>query len=215
MDYKNQKEYFERAYRTGSDIWTHTPYTLKGKDLLPYLPPGAMVLDVGSGRGRFPFELVDLGFKVIGLEYVKEIVEKNNEEVKINKISDKIRFIEGDVLDISFADSSFDGVMDFGLLHHLNREDWSTYVSECARVTKSGGYILLAQLSRETKKYLNWAPKQDPKGDFINEGVYYHFFTLEEITNLFGGTFTVEHYRIDYIEERGDLAYLVTLLRKK
>ncbi len=215
MSYESQKEYFERAYRTGSDIWTHTPYTLKGKDLLPYLPPNAMLLDLGSGRGRFPFELVKLGFKVIGLEYVKEIVEKNNEEVKVNKISDKIRFIEGDALDIQFADASFDGVMDFGLLQHIARSDWPTYIEECTRVVKPGGYILLALLSRETEKYLHWTPKKDDKGDFENEGVLYHFFTLDEITNLFGKNFTLEHYKIDYIEERGDLAYLVTLLRKK
>ena len=215
MDYKTQKEYFERAYRTGSDIWTHTPYDLKGKDLTPYLPPDAMILDLGSGRGRFPFELVNLGFRVIGLEYVKEIVDKNNEEIKINKISDKIRFIEGDVLDVPFADNSFDGVVDFGLLQHLDRSDWLTYMQESLRVLKSGGYFLLVLLSKETEQYLTWNPKKDLNGDFENEGVLYHFFTLDELIKLFGDNATLEHQKIDYIKDKENLAYIVTLFRKK
>ena len=70
------------SYATGSDDWSRLPFSMKGGELVQSLPQGAMVLDVGSGRGHFPFELAKDGFKVIGLDIVKSIVDKNNEEVK-------------------------------------------------------------------------------------------------------------------------------------
>lgn len=213
MSYEQQKEYFERAYRTGSDIWTHTPYTLKGKDVLEYLPASSMILDLGSGRGRFPFELVKLGIKVIGLDYISEIVKNNNEEIKMLDLSEKIRFVEGDVLAIPFTDESFDGVLDFGVLQHIKKDDWQTYTDEIERVLKPGGYYLSVLLSRETDHFLSWIPKQSEDGDFEHEGVYYHFFTKEEICTLFD-SMTLVQQKIEYIQERDNLAYVVSVFKK-
>jgi hypothetical protein len=45
--------------------------------------------------------------------------------------------------------------------------------------------------------------------------VHYHFFTPEEIMELFGEEYALMSKRIEYIEGRESLAYLVMLLRKK
>jgi 2-polyprenyl-3-methyl-5-hydroxy-6-metoxy-1,4-benzoquinol methylase len=81
MSYEEQKNYFETAYNTGSDTWTNSTVPESSKQFIEKLPSKAMVLDIGSGRGRFPFTLAENGFRVIGLEYVASLVKKNNEEV--------------------------------------------------------------------------------------------------------------------------------------
>jgi 2-polyprenyl-3-methyl-5-hydroxy-6-metoxy-1,4-benzoquinol methylase len=67
-----QHEYFDTAYRTGSDIWTHIAYHQIALDMLPTIPADSIILDVGSGRGVWAFKLIDRGFRVIGLDYVSE-----------------------------------------------------------------------------------------------------------------------------------------------
>lgn len=215
MDYSNQKQYFETAYTTGSDHWTHVAFSDKGSDLAKYLKPGAMILDLGSGRGQFPFDLALDGFRVIGLDYVKSIVEKNNEEVKNRKLEKSMRFLEGDVFDIPLTDASFDAVTDVGLLQHIHPEDWIEYRSEMNRVLKPGGYFFLIALSKETKSFLTWHPKREPFGTYDREGVHYHFFTREEITLLFDGMFKLVSERIDTVTLHHDpTAFFVMVFQK-
>ncbi len=216
MDYSQQKMFFQTSYATGSDTWSQASFAMKGGELMASLSPGAMILDLGSGRGHFPFELAKNGFKVIGLDYVKQIVEKNNEEVKNFNLENKMRFMEGDVFDIPLADKSFDAVTDIGLLQHIHPEDWSDYRKEIVRVLKKGGYFFLITLSKETPTFFNWNPKQQAFGDFERDGVFYHFFTKEEIGLLFEDDFEIFSERIEQVNlHRDTVSFVVTLLKKK
>ncbi len=216
MDYSSQKKSFQTSYATGNDYWTSLPFLLKGGELIQSLKPGDIVLDVGSGRGRFPFELAKHGLKVIGIDVVPAIVEKNNEEVKNFKLESKIRFIEGDVLDIPLADASFDAVADVGLLQHIHPEDWTEYRNEVSRVLKPGAYFFLITLSKNTTSYLTWKPKQNPFGDFAHDGVFYHFFSKEELNVLFENDFEILSERIETVSLHNDqVSYVVTLMKKK
>ncbi len=216
MDYSSQKKSFQTSYATGSDHWTNLPLSAKTSELVEALSPGAMVLDIGSGRGKFPFELAKNGFKVIGMDIVPSIVEKNNAEVKNFKLESKIRFIEGDVLDIPLSDASFDAVADIGLLQHIHPEDWSEYRNEVTRVLKPGGYFFLITLSKNTSSFLSWKPKNTAFKDFAHNGLFYHFFTNEEIAVLFENDFSIVSERAETIDEHGDkVTYIVTLMKKK
>ena len=46
----------------------------------------------------------------------------------------------------AFPDASFDAVLDFCILHHV--EGWRSFFDECRRVLKDGGCIYIADLSR-------------------------------------------------------------------
>ena len=57
------------------------------------------------------------------------------------------RFVEGSADDLSaFSDGSFDAVLDFCILHHV--EGWRGFFDECRRVLRPGGSIYIADLSK-------------------------------------------------------------------
>ena len=180
-----QKNYFEIAYRTGSDVWTHIPYHKIALAMLPDLPKDSFVLDVGSGRGLWLMKLVEEGYRVIGLDYISEVVKHGNRDIKLHDKADRARFIHGDVRDIPLADQSFDAVTDIGVLQHLDPADWTQYVSEVGRVLKPGGYVLNVSLSKETRRFLGFRPKTSVESQFEKFGVSYYFFSNEEVNELF------------------------------
>ncbi len=212
MNFNDEKHYFETTYRTGADTWSGHNHASYLHTLTDQLPPNAFILDVGAGRGHVAYHLGKSGFKVIGLEYVADIVKKNNLEVKDRKLDGKVGFVEGSVLDIPLADNSFDAVTDIATLHHLRQSDWELYAREISRVLKPDGYLFLMELSRENITYKSWNPKENSTGDFMFENIVpYHFFTPDEIKNLFPN-FTILSSHTD---TTGDGMYLSVLLKKK
>lgn len=213
MDYSEQKKFFETAYNTGTDLWTEKHYHSKIFEYITKFPEGATVLDLGTGRGRWPFTMVELGYKVIGLDYISHLVEVNNQEVRARGFDGKIRFIEGNVLAIDFADESFDAVTDFGLLQHLHKEDFEKYGAEANRVLKSGGYILNVSLSKETEHFFDFSPKNSIHPDFEKYGVSYHFFTEEEVKKVYGWSVKVVKSELIHLQKEKEVL-VVTLLKK-
>lgn len=213
MDYSRQKTFFETAYNTGSDAWTDKHYHSKVFEYIMKIPAGSLILDLGTGRGRWPFTMVELGFKVIGVDYISHLIDINNAEAKAKNLQGKIRFVEGDVFDISFADASFDAVTDFGLLQHLHNEDWQKYGEEVNRVVKSGGYVLSVALSKETPKFYDFSPHDSPDGNYEKYGAVYHFFTEEEIKKVYGWNFKVVKSETIFLPKENE-TLLITLLKK-
>jgi ubiquinone/menaquinone biosynthesis C-methylase UbiE len=214
VDYNEHKKYFEEAYRTGTDIWTHLPMKARGGLLTDVLSPGALVLDVGSGRGLFSKQLAESGFRVIGIDFEKNIVEKTNEEVIKWGLTGKLKFVEASALDIPFTDNSFDGVCDFGLMDNLYPEDWEKYASEISRVLKHGGFYLNMSFSRETQHFFEFYPKGSETGEFQKYGVHYHFFKRDEMKKIFDHQLNPIKQDIEFTEKPNEIALLETLFQK-
>ena len=214
MDYHEHKKYFETAYKTGADIWTHLPMKARGQMLIEQLSPGALVLEVGSGRGLFAKQLAEEGFRVIGIDFEGNIVRKANSEIKNWGLEGKLKFMEADALDIPFTDESFDAVCDFGLLENLYQEDWGQYAEEIIRVLKPGGFYLNTSLSRETQHFFEFYPKGSMSGEFQKYGVHYHFFNKDEMKNLFAQQLTPVEQGIELTDKPNQVALLETLFKK-
>jgi SAM-dependent methyltransferase len=210
------KEYFEIAYRTGTDLWSHLPFRLREEYVRRNLPPNALILDVGAGRGVFDFRLVSLGYRVLGLEYIQTMVVRGNAEIKERKTdSEKMRFVEGDVRDIPFADAGFDAVIDTGLSQHLEDADIAQSISEIARVLKPGGYFVFTVLSRDTEQFGLWQPRYEQKPIFIKDGLIYHFFSKDDVRTLCEKYFTLIDDGEEIIPFYTDTVVFHTFLLKK
>ena len=106
------------------------------------------ILEVGAGTGRYSVTLSKQGYRVTAVELVP-----HNLEVLKSKLdgSEPITAIQGNALDLSvLPNASFDLTMLLGPMYHLyTREDKIRALAEAVRVTKPGGYILVAYCMNE------------------------------------------------------------------
>ena len=106
------------------------------------------ILEVGAGTGRYSVALAPEGYSVTAVELVR-----HNLDVLKSKLNgtEPITAMQGDALDLSsFRDRSFDVTMLLGPMYHLyTSEDKNQAMSEAIRVTKPGGYLLVAYCMNE------------------------------------------------------------------
>lgn len=112
-------------------------------------PPGARVLDIGGGPGRYAIWLAEQGYRVTLADLSPDLLavakERGSEAgVQIDAI------VEANACDLSqFANGSFDAVLCFGPLYHLFDEgDRRQVVAELMRVVRAGGVVFTAFLNR-------------------------------------------------------------------
>ncbi|MBR6114031.1 MAG: class I SAM-dependent methyltransferase [Oscillospiraceae bacterium] len=101
------------------------------------------ILEVGCGSG-YAASLItaEAPRSYTGLDIMPEQLSLARERKLPNA-----RFVEGSADDLgAFPDGSFDAVLDFCILHHV--EGWRTFFDECRRVLRDGGCIYIADLSR-------------------------------------------------------------------
>ena len=93
-------------------------------------------LDLGAGAGALAFALAPLVREVVGLDPVPELLELARARARPNT-----EFVEGDGTALPFADASFDLAGTHRTLHHVAQPE--RVVAEMARVTRSGGRVLV------------------------------------------------------------------------
>lgn len=215
----SQKEYFDQAYRTGSDVWSHIPYQHTLLGMLPQLESDAFVLDLGAGRGLWAKKLLGIGYRVLGVDYVPAIVNQVNKDFKLDGVADRARMVLGDVLDIPFTDGSFDMTTDVGTLQHLYPNDWGQYAHEVSRVTKSKGWYVNVSLSKETTRFMGWDPKHSNEHQFEKFGVSYYFFTAEEMEKIFHKDFILTEQIVRRFDSKSDphdnISLVLSVFQKK
>ena len=115
------------------------------------------ILEVGAGTGRYSVTLAKQGRQVTAFELIE-----HNLEILRSKLdgSEPITTIQGNALDLSLlSDNSFDLTMLLGPMYHLyTKEEKRKALSEAVRVTKHGGYILVAYCMNEPTviQYVFW-----------------------------------------------------------
>ena len=106
------------------------------------------LLEIGAGTGRYSVTLAKEGYDVTAVELVE-----SNLNILRSKLdgSEKIETFQGNALDLSFLESgSFDVTMLLGPMYHLyTHAEQVTALKEALRVTKPGGYILVAYCMNE------------------------------------------------------------------
>lgn len=106
------------------------------------LTSGQMILDVGSGTGgdvRSMAEIMGKTGKVIGVDNSETMIATARE--RSFGFPYPVDFHQADIMQLPFADATFDGVRSERVFQHL--KDRQTALTEMMRVTKPGGRIVI------------------------------------------------------------------------
>ena len=120
-----------------------------------FAAPGARVLEVGAGTGRYSIALAREGMDVSAVELAEsnlEILRKNSRGIS------NLRAFQGDATDLSrFEDDCFDVTLVLGPMYHLyEKEEVHLAIDETIRVTKKDGVLRFAFLSVFGIMYANY-----------------------------------------------------------
>lgn len=117
-----------------------------------YLTPGAKILEIGAGTGRYSFALADMGYEVDAVELVESNIKTMK---KKNKRRHKINIYQGNACCLDFlADDSYDIVLLLGPMYHLfTDEDKHSAMSEAIKKSKRGGVIYAAYCNNDASIY--------------------------------------------------------------
>ena len=116
------------------------------------------ILDIGAGTGRYAVELAKEGHDVTAVEYVKYNLGRLKQNANVAKKECQeagkeflLQAYQGDARKLKrFAEDTFDLTLLFGPMYHLySFEDKLQALTEAKRVTRRGGYILVAYLMNE------------------------------------------------------------------
>lgn len=104
----------------------------------------ALILDVACGTGDLSVELQQHSKgKVIGTDFCRPMLAVAAQKNPKNKLN--IPYLEGDGMNLAFADETFDAVtVAFGLRNFSN---WQDGLKELRRVTKKGGKLAILEFS--------------------------------------------------------------------
>ncbi len=151
--------------------------------------PEEMILDAGCGTGIFTLDFLSGGARVTGLD-----ISRNMLGAVLKAAADyPFSAIEGDMLYLPFMDNSFDKTVSVTTLEFI--ADAQKSVNEMFRVTRPGGYVVVATLNSLSP----WAARRNAKNErHILEGAYYRSpADLLGLSTFEGTVKTVVHFRKD------------------
>jgi len=128
----------------GNSPWSKKKVVELAKKLLEMaeLRDATDFLEIGCGNGEVS--------KYIARNYVGKVIATDIDPDQIaiarkgsGNISN-LRFQVADAVELPFEDESFDVVIAFGVLHHIDK--WDTAMAEIIRVLRPGGYLIYAEV---------------------------------------------------------------------
>jgi SAM-dependent methyltransferase len=100
------------------------------------IPPGARILDAGSGAGEWVAFLHEQGYRAEGLDYSAQLVER------ARRMYPDLSWRVGRVQALPYDAGSFDALISWGVIEH-DEAGPAAALSEFGRVLKPGGIVVV------------------------------------------------------------------------
>lgn len=199
MSIWDQREAWDRWYTQNPTFWKGSLFSL------PMLKPGARVLDVGCGTGSTMLQALEMGYDVIGTDISSVAVSRASERITARGYEPDVR--EEDILSPDEELGTFDCVLLHHVLDNLLMNDRKTAVENVRGMLVENGYISFQDLSVNDVRF--------GSGEEIEEntfgkgnGLVLHFFTMDEVRELFDGMTVIELAGWDQEQGRGPGRYM-------
>lgn len=113
-----------------------------------YLHPGARIIEIGAGTGRYSHTLARMGYQVDAVELIQHNIDVFRQNTQPGE---QITVRQGNAMDLSaFADDSYDITLLLGPMYHLfTVEEQMQAMAEAIRVTKKGGVVFAAYCNND------------------------------------------------------------------
>lgn len=171
---------------TWDDIWAGTgnvqkaywDRALNGQlsyDFENFFTIGQRLLDAGCGLGQTVLAFQAKGFDCHGLDYANRVIDL------LNKQFPELPFLKGDIREIPYPDSYFDGYISLGIIEHFP-EGQRKMLAEAARVLRRGGYACVSVPALNEFRKLRI--KRDTYSSMADLPFFESCISEEELTHL-------------------------------
>ena len=133
---KNNKSYWTKRWidiDADEPMKNENKYPLKFSKMI-IKSKKKLILEAGCGAGRILRYYHNNNYKIIGIDFVKEAVDK------LKKKDNLLDVRVGNITKLDFKNNYFDYILAFGLYHNLN-ETLNDAITETSRILKKNGFI--------------------------------------------------------------------------
>ncbi len=161
---------WDEQYTMRTSYW-RGPYDIT--PIVERIRPGASILDVGCGSGRYLIPLERASFDVLGIDI---------SGVALRSLTCSLQLAQADLTSLPFACSSFDAVTCFGVLQHLSYDERKVAARELYRVLKPRGLAFVEVIGDMDMRYN--CGEEVETGTFVRGGIPNHHFSNGELSTL-------------------------------
>jgi SAM-dependent methyltransferase len=155
------------------------------QNIQAHLLPGSRVLDAGSGNGRYLGELAR-HYSAIGIDI--SLTALNGSRAQLARSDRFAEHLGASISDLPFKTRVFEGILCYGVLQHLFKEERESAIREFRHVLRGGGLIFFEAFGCEDMRCGGEASSTFEEKTFARKnGIIYHYFTKEEVRALFKG----------------------------
>ncbi len=175
------KEHFLAWDREYSHLKWGGPASVK--DLQAYLLPKSRILDAGSGNGRYLGELARY-YSAVGVDI--SLTALRSSRAQLARSGRFAENLEASISDLPFKAQAFDGILCYGVLQHLFKEERASAVGEFRRVLREKGVLFFEAFGRGDMRCGGEPSIPFEENTFVRQnGIIYHYFTEEEVRSIF------------------------------
>lgn len=146
----NPLQFFKTVYQEKApwDIGAPQPALV---ELLKRYPPVSPILDAGCGTGDTAIALAEIGYLVLGADFVDSAIEQAKQKQKKLKteIASNIEFIKEDLFQIRNLNRKFGSVIDSGFYHLFDQKQGDEYLQNIASVMDNNGKLYMLEFAVE------------------------------------------------------------------
>jgi len=146
--------------------WFQREAPLSGRIIGEALPdPGARILDVGGGASTLVDDLLDRGYRRVGVLDISAGALAHS-RARLGERARRVRWFVGDVLRTPLGRGTVDLWHDRAVFHFLTEAaDRERYVDEVRRVVRPGGLVLVATFAADGPERCSGLPvaRYDPE----------------------------------------------------